>query len=214
MNFKPSQKSLELVRNIAETIPTFHHHYHLLYDIATEFFRPSYTITYLEIGTYKGASASLMLQRPNTDILSIDRLEVSSKEEIENNIKLFKNQKDTYFKLIIGDSNSDDTENTLVYFNQEKGIDILFIDGGHTSHDVINDFERYVKYLNKDGFIIFDDYNDEKHSPEVKKAVDYIVSTYLADSSQWVVMGNYNNQLQAHPAELKDGNCFVVRKIQ
>jgi predicted O-methyltransferase YrrM len=212
MNFRPTEKSLNLIRQIAEQVPTFHHHYHVLYDIAKEFYSEHKTINYLEIGCYKGASACLMLSRPNTTVISIDSLNASSKEEINQSIALFKN-KESKFKLIVGNSQSPETESDFEFFNDGNGIDILFIDAGHKYQDVLNDFSIYSKYLNKNGFIVFDDYNDKEYCPEVKTAVDYLVQNNFSNDREWVVMGTYNNLLGAHPKDMLDGNCFVVRKI-
>jgi hypothetical protein len=66
-------ESLNLTQKISNEIndQTFHHHYHVLYDIAN-IYPVSYTLTYVEIGCYAGGSACLMLQRPNTNVVSID----------------------------------------------------------------------------------------------------------------------------------------------
>lgn len=58
--------------------------------------------------------------------------------------------------------------------NLNVKIDLLFIDGDHSYNGVINDFNNYFEFLNKDGFIIFDNYNDNCWI-EVKTAVDEII---------------------------------------
>ena len=37
MNLKPTQKSLDKVIQIASNVSTFHHHYHIIFDIAETF---------------------------------------------------------------------------------------------------------------------------------------------------------------------------------
>ena len=70
---KHTQESLTLTRTISDSInnQTMHHHYHILYDIANTYSKDT-NITYVEIGCYAGGSACLVLQRPNTKVISID----------------------------------------------------------------------------------------------------------------------------------------------
>jgi hypothetical protein len=84
MDLKPTQKSLDMVAQIATVLPTFHHHYHILYDIAETF--GDKKINYVEVGAYAGGSSCLMLQRPNTTIASIDLGEPISKGEVLENV--------------------------------------------------------------------------------------------------------------------------------
>jgi len=70
MTINPSKESLDIVRELAKSIKTFHHHYHILFDIANLF--GNKLINYVEIGAYHGGSASLMMHRPNCNIISID----------------------------------------------------------------------------------------------------------------------------------------------
>ena len=90
-------------------------------------------------------------------------------------------------------------------------IDILFIDGDHSYDGIVEDFNNYVDFVNDGGFIVFDDYNDIMFSPEVKIAVNDIVSTL--DLSKYSVMGSIKNEYSAKPVELLENNCFIVRKI-
>jgi len=55
-------------------------------------------------------------------------------------------------------------------------IDYLFIDGDHTYQGVIDDFENYLPFMNTDGIIVFDNYDDPAWR-EVKQAVDKIIQT-------------------------------------
>ena len=69
----PSQESLDLVKSISDNMirNTFHHHYHILYDIA-KLYPKDYQVQYVEIGAFAGGSACLMLQHPNIKVISID----------------------------------------------------------------------------------------------------------------------------------------------
>ena len=97
MDLKPTQKSLDKVIQIASNVATFHHHYHVIYDIAETF--DDKKINYVEIGTYAGGSSCLMLQRENTTIISIDLGEPISKGQVFENIINYKNN-NNYYKYI------------------------------------------------------------------------------------------------------------------
>ena len=64
---KITQKSIDLLGEIVSNgVQTFHHHYHILYDIADSINKKE--IKYVEIGCYAGGSACLMLQRKETNV--------------------------------------------------------------------------------------------------------------------------------------------------
>jgi predicted O-methyltransferase YrrM len=202
--FKVTKQSLELTRKISDEInnQTFHHHYHILYDIASSY-DSSYDINYLEIGCYAGGSACLMLQRPNTNVISIDIGYPIDKEIVIQNVnKLNKhNNKYTYIK---GDSRNSDTVSKLERELNDDLIDILFIDGDHSYDGVVSDFNIYKKYLRKGGYIIFDDYNDSQYSPEVKNAVDNL------ELDGYEILGSFGDEFGARPVGLKS-NEFVIK---
>jgi predicted O-methyltransferase YrrM len=209
---KNTNESLELVRKIAQQVPTFHHHYHILFDLANSFNKRN--VVYCEIGAYCGASASLVLQRPNTIAFSIDIGEPASQKDVEFYVSLF-NCHNNYYKYIKGDSRNLQTKELLVLalkeieqVNPSHKIDILFIDGDHSYQAVIDDFNLYKDLIAKGGFIVFDDFNDSVHSPEVKKAVLDLMP-YFDD---FEIIGAFDNVLGAYPQELEIGNCFVIRK--
>lgn len=201
-----SKESLIIVEEISKKInnKTFHHHYHILYDIANTYSK-NYKITYLEIGCYAGGSACLMLQRPNTDVYSIDLGYPITKKIVYNNINNL-NRYNNYYEYIQGNSNS---VNVINRVNKNiKKIDILFIDGDHSYNGVLSDFNIYSKYLNNGGYIVFDDYNDKLNSPEVKIAVDDIVKNL----NDYELIGCLKNIYNARPKELKEGNCYIIKK--
>lgn len=204
-NFDVSRDSLELVRKISEEIEnkTFHHHYHILYDIANSY-EPQHKLTYLEIGCFAGGSACLMLQRPNTDVISIDLSDPIPQEVVMSNVDKMNPNKNRYV-YIKGDSHDQSTLVELDRVLNGRKIDILFIDGDHSYNGVKLDFELYNKYLNETGYIVFDDYNDIDYSPEVKMAVDNL------DLSDFDIIGQFGAEFGARPIGL-NSNEFVIRK--
>jgi predicted O-methyltransferase YrrM len=152
---------------------------------------------YLEIGVHNGGSMSLLISNINSknlygidlfeDIYNIDKHYNQEKFNIYqyfkrdniNKIKTWKNldkikkkyNSDCNVVLIKGNSyfnkTQENCENVLVNM-----IDLLFIDGDHTLDGVKNDFERYSKYVKKNGFIIFDDY----HHNDIKNYCDDLLN--------------------------------------
>ena len=200
-----TKESLELTRKISNKInnQTFHHHYHILYDIAQSY-DPGYEINYLEIGCYAGGSACLLLQRPKTNVISIDLGKPISKDTVFNNVNKLNVHKNRY-NYIEGNSHDVKTINDLDNILGGRKVDILFIDGDHSYNGVKKDFEIYNKYVIEGGYIIFDDYNDFQHSPKVKLAVDSL------DLSKYSILGEFGNEFGARPKNHKP-NEFVIRK--
>jgi hypothetical protein len=95
------------------------------------------------------------------------------------------------YKLLKGYS-QDITED---FRSLDVKIDLLFIDGDHSKMGVMNDFNNYFEFVNKDGYIIFDNYNDSSWE-QVKIAVDEITES------------NTNIKIVD-----KVGHCCVVQKL-
>lgn len=121
----------------------------------------------LEIGVWKGKSLSLMgrLCQRGTKIVGVDPCEVEGqKEELA-----------TFINALLPEAT------VLVDYSERavrqvaaisKSFKVIHIDGGHQAHHVWADFILYSGFLARGGYLVFDDYGDERHSPEVKTAVD------------------------------------------
>lgn len=199
-------ESVKLTQSISDEInnQTFHHHYYVLFDIAKEF--GDEQINYVEIGCYAGGSACLMLQRPNTNVISIDLGKPINPEVVQNNTSKM-NIHGNQYNYIQGNSQTTETLDKLKNF--VSSVDILFIDGDHKYDGVINDFNLYSDLVKSGGYIVFDDYNDYIYSPEVKIAVDDLMKKIEG----YEVIGCLPNIFDARPAELKEGNCFIIKKM-
>lgn len=206
--------SLTILKSITSKIKerSFHKYTHILYDLRT--ILGNNKKIYMEIGSYCGASASLILQHPfKTDVYCIDPLVLN-----KNHYKGNKSQEDT----LINNLNNFKKNNTYKVFknfsNDKKllenikniNIDILFIDGDHSYNAVINDFKNYEKYVNKNGFIVFDDYLDKEHSPQVKPAVDFIVSYIKKYNLPYEIIGSLPDYKNA--GRHKMSNEFILYK--
>jgi predicted O-methyltransferase YrrM len=202
-----TKKSLEITQKISDEMSgkTFHHHYHILYDIIN-LYPEEYNVNYVEIGCYAGGSACLVLQRKNTNVYSIDLGHPISPDIAIKNVNNF-NTTNNLYEYIKGNSQSEETLNTLKNFIDH--IDVLFIDGDHTLNGVKLDFNIYSPMVKSGGYIVFDDYNDMEFSPEVKIAVDEL----LSNLEGYDIIGTLPNIYGARPINLKDGNCFIIKKI-
>ncbi|QNH14252.1 class I SAM-dependent methyltransferase [Xanthomonas sp. SI] len=63
------------------------------------------------------------------------------------------------------------------FYNMKPEVALLHIDGGHTGRNVLLDFLLYAPSVVTGGFVVFDDYGDHQHSPEVGPAVDLLRAT-------------------------------------
>lgn len=210
MNIKlePTLESLILVKSISDIInnQTMHHHYHILYDIANTYPKDQ-NITYVEIGCYAGGSACLMLQRPNTKVISIDLGNPIPEEIVYSNVKKLNKFNNSYNYL---KGNSQTYE--MVYRLKElvDDIDMLFIDGDHSYQAVINDFTLYEHLVKPGGFVIFDDYHDYG-SPGTKIAVNEIIKSI---TNRYNIIGTLPNTFKARgfSDDFIEGNDFIIQK--
>ncbi len=195
-----SKTSLNILRSLIEKTggATFHHHYHILYDIVCSF-PEAQIVTYLEIGAYGGMSAALVLQRPGTLATSIDLGTPISPEVAKELVKSVKAPQTGYTYL---QGSSRDLHSQI----PNSSIDVLFIDGDHSFYGVTTDFKLYSPKVKSGGFLIFDDYEDAISSPEVKLGVDSL------DFSGWEIFPRMENSFNAYPASLKTNNLFILRK--
>jgi len=203
---KHTRKSLKLTQEISDEInnQTFHHHYYVLYDMAMSFPKERF-INYVEIGCYAGGSCCLLLQRPNTRVITVDLGFPIPEEVVQENVNKL-NKLSNPFHYIKRNSQAQETVNILKKITDS--IDILFIDGDHSYQGVINDFTLYKELVKTGGYIVFDDYNDFQHSPQVKEAVNTIVDSY---KKEYNVIGTLPNTFKARPESLKEGNVFILQ---
>lgn len=201
-----TEESLNLARHITDRINhhSMHHHYYVLFDIANTYPKDK-TITYVEIGCYTGGSACLMLQRPNTKVISIDLGHPIPQSTAQGNVKKLNNHNNSY-NYLEGNSQSSEMVNRLKELTNE--VDILFIDGDHSYQGVINDFLLYEGLVKPKGYIIFDDYNDSG-SPGVRVAVDELVNSSI---NRYDIIGTFPNTFKARPETLLEGNDFIIQK--
>jgi len=202
MNIVPTIESLRMVEDISTRVKTWHHHYHILYDIGRLF---EGWINYVEIGCAFGASSILMLQRPKTNVVAIDCGNLVKTHIVLDNVEK-NNPLNNHFVYLHEDSQKLHTRE-LLQKELVGGIDILFIDGDHEYASVVSDFMMYHGMVKSGGYIVFDDYHDEG-DPEVSHAVNDIVAVIKGYDILWT----FENTLNAYPQTMKEGNCFIICK--
>lgn len=121
----------------------------------------------LEIGVWKGRSVALMqrLSPPGTTVIGVDPCAYEGQEA---ELRYFRDRLFPDVRLVIGFSERMATE--VLYIS--RGFKLLHIDGGHLRFNVWADFLIYAQFVVPGGCIVFDDYADDVHSPEVRPAVD------------------------------------------
>ena len=197
-DLQKTSNSLEILKKINKSIPerNFHEFTYILHDLRA--LLGNEEKTYLEIGSYVGSSASLMLKNEfKTNILCIDtcclnpthyngtlpQYKTLQKNLTQNNIYNYNIEIYTNF--------SNDPNLLKKLRDDNTKIDILFIDGDHTTQGVINDWNNFKDFVNPGGFICFDDYYDDTYSPGVRIAVDNIIKNL--DTNVYEVIGSLEN---------------------
>ena len=158
---------------------------------------------YLEIGVHNGGSMSYVVSENKTkNCIGIDLFEDCTGHYIKDSItkqksfdNINKNNINSTIQLIKGNSASKETINKLREELKDNKIDLLFIDGNHSYIGVKNDFFNYHSFVNKNGLIIFDDYNIKW--PEIIKFID----DYIKNNNNFQILGVFEN------------NELIVRKL-
>ena len=203
--------SLDRLRSYRGTLRgrKFHEHTHFLYDLRSTFGHKP--VKYLEIGSYVGESACLMMLHDlPTHVTCVDPLNLPHShygvEESQYNVLIDNLKRDR--ALSCGDFKIIKEYSQNVEFGENELFDIIFIDGDHSYSAVKKDYDHFVKHLAPGGYIVFDDYHDHVHSPEVKSAVDDI-----AKITDLTICGPVKNKFHAKPLMPNhEMNNFVLHK--
>ncbi len=121
----------------------------------------------LEIGTFKGWSAITMARiRKDIRIITLDpHIGIpedglsSSPEEVINNVS---REQLRYNILHLQIPSQDFNPKNYAFRGNIDKFDLIFIDGDHTFEGVKHDFEKFLPFVKKDGFILFHDYGNEE----------------------------------------------------
>lgn len=134
---------------------------------------------FLEIGVWKGKSLALIREftSPVKKVIGIDPLSLPG--QAEDFLYFFDSILAPLGDIKIIDDYSERALSKVLKLTTT--LSAIHIDGGHGINNVLTDFILYQGFLSIGGVIVFDDYRDSVHSPEVKPAVDFIVAHLLQD---------------------------------
>lgn len=212
-----NSNSYSIVQEINQRMPlSYHCHTHVLYDLRTML--GDTPITYLEIGSLNGSSASLLLKHKyKTHVICVDPLDLPQKyhpgydshehvllRNLEHACGIGVNT----FDIIKSKSTNPKLAEHLKKDNVQ--IDILFIDGDHHLPTVLSDFYVFSHFVKPGGFIVIDDYLDQG-LPEVKAGVDKIVQFIKEAELPFDIIGVPPNLQKAQPL-WSHLNEFIIYK--
>ena len=130
-------------------------------EIWKKFVNKINNINYLEIGSFEGRSTAFISESKNINsITAVDTWEGSIEQNksvlfkkvfknFKNNIRTMNKKKINYFK----------TTSDLFFKNNIKTFNLIYIDGYHEYSQVKKDFINSFNCLEKNGYIILDDFN-------------------------------------------------------
>lgn len=169
-HYQEAQASLPPERAMQRRELSFHDHVRLLGYLAL--LVGDLPGDLVEIGVWKGKSLMLMNEVSNHErrVIGIDPF------ALDNQFEEFSHYKDLLLPdaVVIRGYSELSAER---FFSLAPKVALLHIDGGHTRRHVLLDFLLYSPSVVPGGFIVFDDYNDFQHSPEVGPAVDLLRAT-------------------------------------
>lgn len=121
----------------------------------------------LEIGVWKGRSLALMerLSPAPAKVIGVDPCAFAGQEA---ELRYFHTRLFARAHLIV--TYSERAAADVLRLSQT--LKLLHIDGGHETHHVWADFLLYRQFIVPGGYVVFDDYADDLHSPGVRIAVD------------------------------------------
>jgi hypothetical protein len=199
---------------------TFHTHVHLLYLLRS--YLGPHRKTYLEIGTFFGATLCLVGQHffPTT-LYAIDWSFFKDRhaEAIAKNVTRFVRPVHSVH-LIPGDSSSVITQFLTKEAVKQSGIDMLFLDGDRSKEGLQKDLDAYLPLVNESGIVVVDDYGDHISCPGVKECLDAYTPLLLKN---FRVIGSLPNKAKAgltkvyaHKAKkyphFSYNNLFILQK--
>lgn len=180
-----------------------------LYEIAARYLGEKTLI--VEIGSYMGCSTTWLgvagKRKRFQGLIAIDLFTgTPSWNQKFDTYKVFmlrikKNKLETFVKAIRGNSRE-----VIKQWNDKDKIAILHIDGDHAYEGVKADMDNYIPYLQRNGIVIFDDYDSEH--PHVRRAVHELLNTgrfQIADMVEEIKKGYGSIALQKISSGITNG---------
>jgi hypothetical protein len=118
-----------------------------------------YNINYLEIGSFEGRSTVFIGELKNTNsITAVDTWEGSDEHNDISFIKVFENFKKNLNILQKSNINFFKTTSDNFFKNNKNVYNLIYLDGSHEYSQVKKDFVNSLNCLEKNGYIICDDF--------------------------------------------------------
>lgn len=168
------------IKKIHNNFRLCHHKVKFLYKLR-EYLKHKAT-NYLEIGVHNGCSMSYILSSKypincyGIDLFSSSKYSDKLDKYIINNRLEKINEYHHKIELIEGDSTQNNIINKIDKLNLK--FDIIFIDGDHSYEGVKKDFNNYYQFLNSQGVLIFDDFNEAPTNAGVFKFINELLDNY------------------------------------
>ena len=173
----------------ADNFPNWFDGQQYLFERFLPEFADKSNIKFLQIGTYTGDASVWMLDNiltnPTSILIDVDTW--AGSEEVEHdNINFnkvyiyYKQRMESYSNVISIQNTSDD----FFKSNSKSTYDFIYIDGAHTSAQVLKDAENAWNTLNMGGIMAFDDYLwGQGLAPELtpRPAIDEFLNKYKDD---------------------------------
>ncbi|MCO6185494.1 class I SAM-dependent methyltransferase [Rhizobium sp. L1K21] len=149
-------------------------------------------IKLLEIGVWKAATLTYFLKKtgPASTAVGLDVFQFEN-QLLEAKFVIARQDLVARAELLVGPSHSIPKP----IFDAGQSFDIVHIDGSHTFMDACRDILIYYHFLKPGGWMVIDDYKDDKHSPEVRTAVDTLVDRNIIRESNKGSLEGWTNYL-------------------
>lgn len=149
-------------------------------------------IKLLEVGVWKAATLTYFLKKTgeHSTALGLDVFQFQN-QLLEAKFVIARQELTERANLLVGPSISIPKD----VFTQGQSFDIVHIDGSHTFMDATRDILIYYHFLKPGGWMIIDDYKDDRASPEVRVAVDNLVENMIITEKNHGSLDGWSNYL-------------------
>ena len=178
----------------------------------TDYFKPK---NILEIGTGRGTGSFAMALTDSVEnIHTVDIIPHTEKQYTAIGYEAANASVSDLNRLIKGEEKEKITfyerhPYEVINKNTPPEIDFAFIDGEHTNKDVIkSDFELCKRVLDKNGVIVWDDYDENKDEYQVKNVIADIREEYDVE----VFLVQFRNHLFGDNPEKDSGEIVMFKK--
>lgn len=151
------------------------------YLVWINYMRQNHISAMLEIGVWRGDTTRMaILNSKNRDlkVCLVDLFEESTAEIVRQEVSLIADSLESVKSRLLPYSNNINYfkgfSNKVFPLVRDTGMkyQIIWIDGFHSYETVKSDFTLYHKLLAQGGVILFDDYTEDPHLPDVKRFID------------------------------------------